>query len=75
LQTYAIGAIELRVRSKDGVPHVELFDDRYHGFCGVAMFENPADRQKVRELPADLCADCRRVFDELFTKAREEYAR
>jgi hypothetical protein len=70
LQTWAVKAIDLRMRDFDGVPHVELFDDPWHGYCGMALSPTgphlaTTGRRRVRELPADLCPACRRVFDQL----------
>ena len=71
LQTWLVGGIDLRVRPHEGATHLELFDDRWHAFCGVSMFEHPETRQRTRELPAELCTGCRTVFDELVSKAKE----
>jgi hypothetical protein len=76
LQTWLAGAIELRVRTYDGALHMELFDDRWHAYCGAAMMQY-TERRRVRELPADLCPGCLKVFNELTAKAavEETYAR
>jgi hypothetical protein len=73
LQTWLAGQIELRVKRKEDTVHLELFDDRWHGYCGVAMFDVTA-RRLVRELPPDLCPECVRVFQELVAKAKQEVA-
>ena len=71
LQTWLVGEIELRVREQLGALHLELFDDRWHAYCGAAMF-TVTDRRRVREVPADLCAECLKIFNELVGKARSE---
>lgn len=72
IQTWIAGGIDLRVkRSRDGVLHLELFDDRWHSYCDVPML-NVTKREKVREIPADLCPACLKVFDELVLKAGSE---
>jgi hypothetical protein len=72
LQTWLAGSIHLRVkRATDGVLHLELFDDRWHSYCDVAMFD-VTERQLVKEVPPDLCAACKTVFDELVAKASAE---
>lgn len=67
LQTWLVGAIDLRVRIYGGVAHLELFDDRWHSYCGTAMFDI-TERLRTRELPADLCPECRKIFDELLAR-------
>jgi len=72
LQTWLAGELPLKVkRTIDGVLHLELFDDRWHSYCDAPMYE-VTDRQLVREVPAELCAGCRKVFDELVAKAAVE---
>src|SRR5215472_12905373 len=73
LQTWLVGGIDLRIRAHEGTIHVELFDDRWHAFCGVSMFENPEKRRRVPLFPdhANMCTGCRKVFDELVSKAKE----
>jgi len=70
LQTWLAGETELRIRPFAGVTHLELFDDRWHAYCGADMFTGAELRQRVRELPGDLCSECRSVFDELVNKAK-----
>jgi hypothetical protein len=53
--------MDLRVRRG----HLELFDDRWHTYCGIDLFGIPPARAYVRELPPDLCRQCRAVFDRL----------
>lgn len=72
LQTWLAGEMDLRVRQKDDVLHLELFDDRWHAYCGAEMFK-VTERRRVREIPADLCPGCRTILDELVAKAREEH--
>jgi hypothetical protein len=67
LQTWAVNAIDLRVRDLDGTCHLELFDDAWHGYCGAALPLAPG-RRRVRALPAELCSGCRAVFDELLSR-------
>lgn len=76
LQTWLAGTIDLRVRPQADRLHLELFDDRWHAYCGAPMFE-VTPRQLVRELPAGLCEGCVKVFHELVAKAAVEgmYAR
>ena len=64
LITWLAGAIELRVRPQGDRLHLELFDDRWHAYCGADMF-TVTPRQLVREVPAGLCEDCLKVFDQL----------
>lgn len=70
LQTWLAGGIDLRVRPFDGVLHLELFDDRWHGYCGTEMFA-VTERRRLKELPADICPKCRTIFDELVVQAKE----
>ena len=73
LYTWLQGAIDLRIVTIDGIAHVELFDDRWHGYCGARLGAcKPDERVKMRELPADLCADCRAVFDNLVENERRK---
>ena len=71
LQTWLAGGIDLRVRRKGDTLHAELYDDRWHAFCGIDMYENPA-LVFMRQMPADICPDCRAVFDQLVDQARQE---
>jgi hypothetical protein len=71
LQTWLAGEIDLRVRDQLGRLHLELFDDRWHSYCGVAMFD-VTERRRVRDLPPELCADCVNIFNELVAKAGSE---
>jgi hypothetical protein len=73
LRTWLLGdpPIYLRVRPQFDVLHLELFDDRWHGYCGVPMFEI-TERRLMRNLPTDLCGDCLNVFNELVAKAKVE---
>ena len=71
LETWLAGGIDLRVRSYEGAEHLELFDDRWHGYCGTAMFV-VTERRRVRELPPDLCPECLKIFHELAAKAGSE---
>ena len=68
LQTWLVGQMDLRVREQLGVLHIELFDDRWHGYCGEEMFL-PTPRRKVRDLPPEICAKCKQVFDDLAVAA------
>jgi hypothetical protein len=68
LQTWAVNGIDLRVRDVDGVCHLELFDDMWHGYCGHPLPLVGSPRRRVRVLPADLCSGCRTVLDELLTR-------
>jgi hypothetical protein len=71
LQTWLAGTLDLRVRQQDGTLHLELFDDRWHGYCGAPMF-TVTDRRRVREIPPDLCAECTKIFNDLAQKAGSE---
>jgi hypothetical protein len=68
LQTWLAGGIELRVREYNGSPHIELFDDRWHSYCGIPMM-TLTNRRRVRELPDEVCTECREVFQGLVEKA------
>jgi NMD protein affecting ribosome stability and mRNA decay len=70
LQTWLAGEIDLRVKWMGDVLHLELFDDRWHSYCGAEMFE-VSQRAFVRDLPADLCPDCAKIFNELVAAAKE----
>ncbi len=70
LRTWLAGQIDLRVKGNAGVLHLELFDDRWHSYCDVAMF-TPLPRIYVRDVPADLCPACLEVFNRLVEEARE----
>lgn len=65
LETWLEGGIQLRIRRKNLQAHLELFDDRWHTYCGIDLFDVPPQREHVRELPADLCRQCRMVFEDL----------
>jgi hypothetical protein len=71
LQTWLAGQIELRVRPQGDVLHLELFDDRWHGYCGATMFVL-TPRRLVRNIPADLCPACLTILNELAAKASQE---
>jgi len=73
LQTWLVGDIDLRVKRKDGVLHLELFDDRWHSYCDVAMFDVPHS-EFVKNPPDDLCGDCLKVFKDLVEKAGKSVA-
>jgi hypothetical protein len=68
LQTWRAGEIAVRLRAFDGVEHLELFDDRWHGYCGVEMFKLTQPR-RVRDLPADVCPECLKIFNGLAAQA------
>ena len=70
LQTWLAGEIQLRVKRLAGQLHLELFDDRWHSYCGKEMF-TVFERQFVTELPADLCPECIVVFHQLVHEAKE----
>ena len=69
MQTWLAGEIDLRVKRVQGVTHLELFDDRWHSYCDLAMFEEKKS-EFTRELPLELCPDCHKIFIELAAKAR-----
>ena len=53
--------------------HLELFDDRWHSYCDVAMFDVPHS-EFVKNPPDDLCGDCLKVFKDLVEKAGKSVA-
>jgi hypothetical protein len=57
----------LRLATKNDLVHVQLFDDRWHAYCGAELFEI-VPRGRSRELPPALCSGCARVFHELLAK-------
>jgi hypothetical protein len=67
LQTWAVGQIELRIADKEGLLHVQLFDDRWHAYCGATLFEI-VQRERNRDLPPAICSECARVFHELVAR-------
>lgn len=69
LETWLEGTIDLRVSNKNGVPHLQLFDDRWHTYCGQDLF-GITNRDFVRVLPRSLCPDCVAVFDSLIAKVK-----
>ena len=73
LQTWLVGEIDLRVKRKDGILHLELFDDRWHSYCDLAMFDVPRS-EFVKNPPGDLCGDCLKVFKDLVEKAGKSVA-
>lgn len=71
LQTYLAGKLSLRVREQQGKLHLELYDDRWHGYCGTPLF-NVTPRRLVSELPPEICTECRATFDGLLAAAAKE---
>jgi len=71
LRTWIAGTMNLNVRPFNGQLHLELFDARWHSYCGIAMMTR-TERQRVRELPDDMCAECRSVFNQLVAEAAKE---
>ena len=67
LQTWSIGQIELRLARKDDLVHVQLFDDRWHAYCGRTLFEI-VPRERSQDLPGAVCSECARVFKDLVAK-------
>jgi len=68
LQTWVAGQIDLRVKRLGGVLHLALFDDQWHSYCDTELFA--VSRAEVtRQLPADLCAECLKVFNGLVSEA------
>lgn len=80
LETWLQGTMDLRLRLFGGVWHLELFDARWHAYCGARLFQSgsadysypPGERRRTKELPPDLCSGCTQIFNELVTKARTE---
>ena len=71
LMTWVKGQIDLKVKRVEGVLHLELFDDRWHSYCDREMF-SVTTREFVKQPPADLCPECRKVFDGLVAEATKE---
>jgi|AmaraimetP72IA01_FD_contig_31_598142_length_2127_multi_19_in_0_out_0_3 hypothetical protein len=71
LEAWRGGSLQLRTREKNGAVHVELFDDRWHAYCGIDLFDVPPQPVLVRELPADLCGACRAILDEQLANIKE----
>jgi hypothetical protein len=67
LQTWQLGQIELRLASKTDLVHIQLFDDRWHAYCGAELF-GIVPRDRNRELPPAVCSECSRVFHELVAR-------
>jgi hypothetical protein len=67
LQTWQLGQIALLVATKDGQKHVQLFDDRWHAYCGAELF-GIVPRDRLKSLPVDLCSECGAVFQEQLAK-------
>jgi hypothetical protein len=68
IETWLAGSIDLRIKRKDSVRHLELFDDRWHSYCDIEMFE-VTSREFTRTIPDDLCPACLKIFNELVVKA------
>jgi hypothetical protein len=64
VQTWQQGMIDLRLKRRAGVLHLELFDDAWHAYCGCELFGVTA-RDFRRELPPDLCRPCYDAFQEI----------
>lgn len=64
IETWAAGLIDLRLKNSGGALHLELYDDRWHSYCGKPMFDTP-DRTFAKDLPVDLCPDCAAVFAQI----------
>lgn len=63
LQTWKAGQLKLLLAAKDGEKHVQLFDDRWHAYCGIELF-GIVHRDRVDTLPDGLCSKCSAVFQE-----------
>ena len=70
LETWLTGGIPLRVTRADGVPHLQLFDDRWHTYCDIELFAVPPVTERHQEVPEDLCRDCLTTFLQLADEAR-----
>jgi hypothetical protein len=64
VETWLQGTIDLRIKRFNGTLHLELFDDRWHAYCGAAMF-SVVNREFHRDLPVDLCPECYQVFQRI----------
>lgn len=63
VETFLKGSMRLRVREKAGAAHIELFDDRWHTYCDIELFDVAPNPELRQEIGPDVCAECRRVFD------------
>jgi hypothetical protein len=71
LQTWIAGNIELRLRYQDGTLHIELFDDRWHAYCGADMYV-VTPRERRLDLPPEVCPACRATLEKLAAQASRE---
>jgi hypothetical protein len=71
LETWLTGGIQLRVTRRDGVPHLQLFDDRWHTYCDIELHAVPPVTERHQEVPEGMCPECLVVFDRLINEARE----
>jgi hypothetical protein len=74
LETWLAGAIDLRVTRKDGTPHLQLFDDRWHTYCDIDLLAVPPVTERHHDVPEDLCGGCLAVFRQLVDDARRRLA-
>lgn len=61
----------MRVTRKAGVPHLQLFDDRWHTYCDIDLCAVPPVTEKHQEVPEDLCGECLTVFRQLVDEAHQ----
>ena len=71
LETWIQGGIDLRVTRKEGTPHLQLFDDRWHTYCDMALHAVPPVTEKHKDVPQDLCGECLTVFRQLVSEAED----
>jgi hypothetical protein len=71
LETWLEGTIDLRIKRINGTLHLELFDDRWHAYCGKEMF-SVTDREYMKELPPELCPACYEVFQQIRNQVMNE---
>lgn len=64
VETWQEGMIDLRLKRRAGILHLELWDDCWHAYCGCELFAITA-REFRRELPPDLCGQCYHAFQEI----------
>jgi hypothetical protein len=67
LQTWALGQIKLWTATKDGSIPIQLFDDRWHTYCGIDLF-GVIPRDRSQDIPPAVCGDCLTAFKGLLAQ-------
>jgi hypothetical protein len=67
LITWKLGQIKLFVATKNDLVHVQLFDDRWHTYCGIDLFDI-SERDRSQEMPPGVCGDCYAAFQRLLAQ-------